>query len=138
MPLATQLQFAGLDGVPAAQRDIASRAVLSAAVRDPERLYRLMGLPYTYGAVSLEEFRKQVIALRDGLDATLIELARRIQSPSQPSRSSSGFGVSNGALVAAVVLGDLDTASNVTVNVPGATTARRQHGREGPGRQRAS
>lgn len=33
-----------------------------------------------------------------------------------------GFGVSNGALVAAVVLGDLDTASNVTVNVPGAMT----------------
>ena len=32
------------------------------------------------------------------------------------------FGVANGAPVAAVVLGDLDTAENVTVNVPGATT----------------
>ncbi|MCS5511405.1 alpha/beta hydrolase family protein [Curtobacterium flaccumfaciens pv. betae] len=122
LPLTTQLQFAGLDGVPAAQRDIASRAVLSAAVRDPERLYRLMGLPYTYGAVSLDEFRKQVVALRDGLrDAD--DLARRLQSPSAAVAQLVGFAVSDGALVAAVVLGDLDTASNVTVNVPGATTA---------------
>lgn len=121
LPLTTQLQFAGLDGVPAAQRDIASRAVLSAAVRDPERLYRLMGLAYTYGAVSLEEFTEQVIALRDGLrDAD--DLAQRVRKPSTAVAQLVGFGVSNGALVAAVVLGDLDTASNVTVNVPGAMT----------------
>ncbi|WP_159573560.1 alpha/beta hydrolase [Curtobacterium sp. 18060] len=121
LPLTTQLQFAGLDGVPAAQRDIASRAVLSAAVRDPERLYRLMGLAYTYGSVSLDEFTEQVIALRDGLrDAD--DLARGIRKPSTAVAQLVGFGVSNGALVAAVVLGDLDTASNVTVNVPGAMT----------------
>lgn len=121
LPLTTQLQFAGLDGVPAAQRDIASRAVLSAAVRDPERLYRLMGLAYTYEAVSLDEFREQVIALRDGLrDAD--DLAQRVRKPSTAVAQLVGFGVSNGALVAAVVLGDLDTASNVTVNVPGAMT----------------
>lgn len=121
LPLITQLQFAALDGVPAAQRDIASRAVLSAAVRDPERLYRLMGLAYTYGAVSLDEFREQVIALRDGLrDAD--DLAQRVRKPSTAVAQLVGFGVSNGALVAAVVLGDLDTASNVTVNVPGAMT----------------
>ncbi|WIE72700.1 alpha/beta hydrolase [Curtobacterium sp. MCJR17_020] len=121
LPLTTQLQFAGLDGVPAAQRDIASRAVLSAAVRDPERLYRLMGLAYTYGAVSLDEFREQVIALRDDLRDT-DDLARGIRKPSTAVAQLVGFGVSNGALVAAVVLGDLDTASNVTVNVPGAMT----------------
>jgi predicted esterase len=121
LPLATQLQFAGLDGVPAAQRDIASRAVLSAAVRDPERLYRLMGLPYTYGAVSLDEFRKQVIGLRDGLKHAG-RLAADVRAPSSAVAQLVGFGVSNGALVAAVALGDLDTASNVTVNVPGAMT----------------
>lgn len=121
LPLTTQLQFAGLDGVPAAQRDIASRAVLSAAVRDPERLYRLMGLAYTYGAVSLDEFREQVIALRDGLNRA-DQLAGRLKAPSAAVAQLVGFGVSNGALVAAVVLGDLDTASNVTVNVPGAMT----------------
>ncbi|ROS65333.1 alpha/beta hydrolase family protein [Curtobacterium sp. PhB172] len=121
LPLATQLQFAGLDGVPAAQRDIASRAVLSAAARDPERLYRLMGLAYTYGAVSLDEFREQVIALRDGLNRA-DRLASDIRAPSSAVAQLVGFGVSNGALVAAVALGDLDTASNVTVNVPGAMT----------------
>lgn len=121
LPLTTQLQFAGLDGVPAAQRDIASRAVLSAAVRDPERLYRLMGLAYTYGAVSLDEFREQVIALRDGLNRA-DQLAGRLKAPSAAVAQLVGFGVSNGALVAAVALGDLDTASNVTVNVPGAMT----------------
>ena len=121
LPLTTQLQFAGLDGVPAAQRDIASRAVLSAAVRDPERLYRLMGLPYTYGAVSLDEFRKQVIGLRDGLKHA-DRLAADVRAPSSAVAQLVGFGVSNGALVAAVALGDLDTASNVTVNVPGAMT----------------
>ncbi|MBF4605149.1 alpha/beta hydrolase [Curtobacterium sp. VKM Ac-2884] len=121
LPLATQLQFAGLDGVPAAQRDIASRAVLSAAVRDPERLYRLMGLAYTYGAVSLDEFTEQVIALRDGLNRA-DQLAGRLKAPSAAIAQLVGFGVSNGALVAAVALGDLDTASNVTVNVPGAMT----------------
>ena len=121
LPLTTQLQFAGLDGVPAAQRNIASRAVLSAAVRDPERLYRLMGLPYTYGAVSLEEFTEQVAALRDGLNRA-DQLAGRLQAPSAAVAQLVGFGVANGALVAAVSLGDLDTAVNVTVNVPGATT----------------
>jgi hypothetical protein len=121
LPLTTQLQLAGLDGVPAAQRDIASRVVLSAAVRDPERLYRLMGLPYTYGAVSLDEFRKQVIGLRDGLKRA-DRLAADVRAPSRAVAQLVGFGVSNGALVAAVALGDLDTASNVTVNVPGAMT----------------
>ncbi|PZF33030.1 MULTISPECIES: alpha/beta hydrolase [unclassified Curtobacterium] len=121
LPLTTQLQFAGLDGVPAAQRDIASRAVLSAAVRDPERLYRLMGLPYTYGAVSLDEFREQVFGLRDGLKRA-DRLAADVRAPSSAVAQLVGFGVSSGSLVAAVALGDLDTASNVTVNVPGAMT----------------
>ncbi|MBF4606119.1 alpha/beta hydrolase [Curtobacterium sp. VKM Ac-1393] len=121
LPLTTQLQIANLDGIPAAQRDIASRAVLSAAVQDPERVYRLMGLPDTYGAVSRDEFRKQVIALRDGLNRA-DQLATRVKAPSVAVAQLVGFGVSDGALVAAVVIGDLDTATNVTVNVPGAMT----------------
>ncbi|WP_282819430.1 alpha/beta hydrolase [Curtobacterium flaccumfaciens] len=81
-----------------------------------------MGLPYTYGAVSLDEFREQVVALRDGLNRA-DELATRVQAPSVAGAQLVGFGVSDGSLVAAVVIGDLDTASNVTVNVPGATSA---------------
>jgi len=121
LPLTTQLQIANLDGIPAAQRDIASRAVLSAAVEDPERVYRLMGLRDTDGAVSLDEFREQVVALRDGVNRA-DQLATRVKDPSEDVAQLVGFGVSNGALVAAVVIGDLDTASNVTVNVPGAKT----------------
>ena len=121
LPLTTQLQIANLDGIPAAQRDIVSRAVLSVAVQDPERVYRLMGLPYTFGAVSLDEFTEQVGALRAGLDRA-DQLAGRLPPPSAAVAQLVGFGVSSGALVAAVSLGDLDTASNVTVNVPGATT----------------
>ncbi|WP_412147889.1 alpha/beta hydrolase [Curtobacterium flaccumfaciens] len=121
LPLTTQLQIANLDGIPAAQRDIASRAVLSAAVEDPERVYRLMGLRDTDGAVSLDEFREQVLALHDGVNRA-DQLATRVKAPSEDVAQLVGFGVSNGALVAAVVIGDLDTASNVTVNVPGAKT----------------
>lgn len=121
LPLTTQLQIANLDGIPAAQRDIASRAVLSAAVQDPERVYRLMGLRDRDGAVSLDEFREQVVALRDGVNRA-DQLATRVKAPSVAVAQLVGFGVSDGALVAAVVIGDLDTASNVTVNVPGAKT----------------
>jgi hypothetical protein len=121
LPLTTKLQLAGIDGLPAAVRDIASRAVLHAAVADPGRVYRMLGLPYTYGAVGLEEFTRQVLALRDGLERA-DQSAARIGPPSAQVAQLVGFGTSNGALVAAISLGDLDTASNVTVNVPGATT----------------
>ncbi|QWS32428.1 alpha/beta hydrolase family protein [Curtobacterium sp. L6-1] len=121
LPLTTKLQLAGLDGLPAAVRDTASRAVLRAAVADPGRVYRMLGLPYTYGAVGLEEFTRQVEALRDGLERA-DQSAARLAPPSAQVAQLVGFGASNGALVAAISLGDLDTASNVTVNVPGATT----------------
>ncbi|PZE95345.1 hypothetical protein DEI95_03040 [Curtobacterium sp. MCBD17_008] len=121
LPLRTKLQLAGIDGLPAVARDIASRAVLRAAVANPGRVYRMLGLPYTYGAVGLEEFTRQVLALRDGLERA-DQSAARLAPPSAQVGQLVGFGTSNGALVAAISLGDLDTASNVTVNVPGATT----------------
>ncbi|WP_420363937.1 alpha/beta hydrolase [Curtobacterium aetherium] len=121
LPLTTTLQLANADGLPAAVRDAASRTVLRAAVADPRRVYRMLGLPDTYGAVDLDAFTRQVTALRDGLrraDASVGRLA----PPTTRVAQLVGFGASNGALVAAVALGDLDTATNVTVNVPGATT----------------
>ncbi|PZE38423.1 hypothetical protein DEJ31_03790 [Curtobacterium sp. MCPF17_031] len=121
LPLATKLQIANLDGVPAAARDIASRAVLTAALANPERVYRMLGLPYAYGAVGMDEFRRQVAALWKGVRRA-DRLAQGLDAPSAAVAQLVGFGASDGALVAAVSLGDLDTASNVTVNVPGATT----------------
>lgn len=121
LPLRTQVQLANLDGLPAVARDVASRRVLAAAVRDPERLYRLFGLASTYGAVSIEEFTAQVRALARGLQRA-DRIAADLPAPTAKVAQLVGFGVANGAPVAAVVLGDLDTAENVTVNVPGATT----------------
>lgn len=121
LPLRTQVQVANLDGVPTVARDAASRRVLAVAIRDPERMYRLFGLASTYGAVSLEEFTAQVRALAQGLQRA-DKVAADLPAPTVTVAQLVGFGVANGAPVAAVVLGDLDTAENVTVNVPGATT----------------
>jgi hypothetical protein len=121
LPLATALPIANRDGVPAAARDIASRAVLRAALGNPERVYRMLGLTYASGAVTMDEFRQQVAALWKGVRRA-DRLAQRLAAPSAGVAQLVGFDASDGALVAAVSLGDLDTASNVTVNVPGATT----------------
>ncbi len=121
LPLTTQVRVAALDGIPAAARDVVSRAVLAAALRDPARLYRVFGLAYTYGAVSLEEFTEQVQALAAGLRQA-DQLAADLDTPSDTVAQLVGFGVANGALVAAISIGNLDTATNLTVNVPGATT----------------
>ncbi|QCR44375.1 hypothetical protein C1N91_13470 [Curtobacterium sp. SGAir0471] len=121
LPLRTQVQVANLDGVPAVARDVSSRRVLAVAIRDPERMYRLFGLISTYGAVSIEEFTAQVRALAQGLQRA-DRIAAELRAPSDAVAQLVGFGVANGAPVAAVVLGNLDTAENVTVSVPGATT----------------
>ncbi|MCS5487034.1 alpha/beta hydrolase family protein [Curtobacterium flaccumfaciens pv. beticola] len=120
-PLTTQVRMAALDGIPATMRDVVSRAVLAAALRDPGRLYRVFGLAYTYGAVSLEEFTEQVQALAAGLRRA-DRHAADLDAPTDAVAQLMGFGVANGAPVAAIALGNLDTATNVTVNVPGATT----------------
>lgn len=117
LPLATQYLLANLDGIPAAKRDIASRAVLAAAVRDPERVYTLMG--FGEQRVGRSDFEEQVNALQEAVDAADLS-AETLPGPAASKTAQLvGFGVHDGALVAAVSLGDLDTAKNVTVNVPG-------------------
>lgn len=116
LPLAAQYVFANLDGVPASKRDIASRAVLAAAVANPARVYQLMGFGEQRG---LSAFEEQVLALQKAVDAA--DLIAETLPGKQTNRRAQlvGFGEHDGALVAAVSLGDLDTATNVTVNVPG-------------------
>lgn len=120
-PLSTQLAIAGLDGLPAHVRDVGSRSVLAAAVADPDRVYRLLGLPHVPDAVSLADFVVQVNALVAGVGRA-DDAAARLPAPSSHVAQLVGLGVADGALVAAISLGDLDRASNVTVNVPGAGT----------------
>lgn len=119
LPLATQYLFANLDGVPASKRDIASRAVLDAAVEDPERVYQLMGLGGDRNR-GLDGFKDDVVALQKAVKEADITAAQlRADSGTTSVAQLVGFGEHDGAVVAAISLGDLDSASNVTVNVPG-------------------
>jgi hypothetical protein len=119
LPLATQYLFANLDGVPASKRDIASRAVLGAAVEDPERVYQLMGLRGDRNR-GLDGFKEDVVALQKAVKEADITAAQlRADSGTTSVAQLVGFGEHDGAVVAAISLGDLDSASNVTVNVPG-------------------
>ncbi|KQR65694.1 alpha/beta hydrolase [Frigoribacterium sp. Leaf172] len=119
LPLATQYLFANLDGVPASKRDIASRAVLDAAVEDPERVYQLMGLGGDRNR-GLDGFKEDVVALQKAVKEADITAAQlRADSGTTSVAQLVGFGEHDGAVVAAISLGDLDSASNVTVNVPG-------------------
>jgi len=119
LPLVAQYFLANLDGVPAVSRDVASRAVLDAAVANPEAVAQLMGI-VPDGPLAEQDFEEQVVALRkavDQADLTAKELLG--QDGASSIAQLVGFGVHDGAVVAAISLGDLDTASNVTVNVPG-------------------
>lgn len=121
LPLATQIAFADLDGLPAAARDAASRAVLDAAERDPMGVYLALGLGSGEG-IGLAEFTEQMNALRAAVrDAD--EKARKLAGPPAGQVAQLvGLSVDDGALVGAISLGNLDTADRVTVNVPGALT----------------
>ncbi|AND15510.1 alpha/beta hydrolase [Rathayibacter tritici] len=116
LPVSTRLGLAGLDGLPAAVRDAASRSLLADAMRDPVRMRSSMGLAGATG-LSLEDFERQIGALAAGL-AKADERARLNSTVAQLV----GFGTDDCAVTAAVSIGDLDTASTVIVNVPGAGT----------------
>ncbi|WIB36708.1 hypothetical protein DEJ15_06525 [Curtobacterium sp. MCJR17_043] len=125
LPLRTKLQLAGIDGLPAVARDIASRAVLRAAVANPGRVYRMLGLPYTYGAVGLEEFTRQVLALRDGLERA-DQSAARLAPPSAQVGQLVGFGTSERR----ARRGDLARGPRHGVERDGERTGRDDDGRE--------
>lgn len=116
LPPAIQYLFANLDGLPASKRDIASRGVLAEAVENPEDMYQLMGFS---GRQGLEGFKKDVDALKEAV-AKADDRARYLPGGDGDRKAQLvGLGMHDGAVVAAISLGDLDTASNVTVNVPG-------------------
>jgi hypothetical protein len=121
LPLETQYRLANLDGIPAVDRDVVSRAVLAAALATPEVVYRMMGFEADR-STSLATFTTQVNALDEGLRGA-DDLAPGLPGPTENRVAQLvGIGEHDGSLVGAVSLGDLDHASNVTVNVPGATT----------------
>lgn len=118
LPLATKYLFANLDGIPAAKRDVASRALLHAAVSYPEKVYQLMGLGGDRNR-GLDGFEADVAALTDAVGQAE-DRARYLPGGEGNQKAQLvGFGMHDGAVVAAISLGNLDTASSVTVNVPG-------------------
>lgn len=114
LPMKHLFTLANIDGVPAWARDIASRKALDYAISQPATAYGLMG--FTGTDLSHDEFVEQIAALK----ASLKQATRdRFTLPGDPKVQMLGFGNHYGALTAAISFGDLDTASNVGVNVPG-------------------
>ncbi|PPH24698.1 hypothetical protein C5D47_01575 [Rathayibacter toxicus] len=126
LPLSIRLKLANLNGLPATLRDVASRSVLSTAVGTPTTpadalsVYRALGL--TNGSLSFDDFKEQVKGLADGLRTAEEKAKDFLGDKTEKVVQLVGFGVDDGGLVAAVSLGNLDTADNVTVNVPGMDT----------------
>lgn len=118
LPLVVQYRLANLNGLPAAPRDVASRAVLAAAIKDPQQVHQLMGLTGT--GLSLTDFTTQIEKLQQGLAKADSDALKLPESEGNRIAQMLGFGVQDEALIAAVSLGDLDTAATVAVNVQGA------------------
>lgn len=134
LPPEVWLKLAGLSGLPAGAQNEASRGLLKWALKpeNTDRAYALFGFTEDWEVVvdnmgnisrdnnstdvNKKEFRKQLEALNKALnqadkDAKFLD--------GNPVVQLIGLGNHDGALVAGVSFGDLDTASNVGVNVSG-------------------
>ncbi|MBN9613060.1 MAG: hypothetical protein J0H64_06305, partial [Actinobacteria bacterium] len=101
-------------GLPARAQDAACRALLKLALKSPERVHRLMG--FRPGELSLADFTTEVSRLRDAWEDAKLASA---DIPGKPTVHLTGFGRHDGAVTAAISLGDPDTAERVAVNVSG-------------------
>ncbi|MGJ4845940.1 alpha/beta hydrolase [Leifsonia sp. Le1] len=128
LPPETLLRLSSLPGLPAAAQDAASREFLKYALKHPEDAYRMMGFadPWKYPLygspirrtedLDIQQFTDQLHAIDDALKKAAKD-AKNL--PGNPVVQLIGLGAHDGALVAAVSFGDLDTASHVGVNVSG-------------------
>lgn len=108
-------ELAGLDGLPFAVRDQAARAALDYALSGTTELgHTFARLGLSPGDMSLADFRRDLVAVRDAVNqatdsatgtGAIVQLA--------------SLGVHDGAVTAAISVGDLDTASRVGVFVSG-------------------
>lgn len=113
LPLHSLLALAEADGVPFRVRDIASRQALQFALQHPEDAHRVLGLS---DHMTLDQFVGHLTELDGALrDASL----RATTLPGAPSAQLVTFGTHDGALTAAISLGDVDTATHIGLNVFG-------------------
>lgn len=129
LPPEVLLRLASADGLPAWAQDAASREFLAFALKKPEKAYALMGFTppeYAFGpdgsyvrtgtGLSLGEFTEQLQAMKGALSKAEKDAERL---PEYPVIQLLGLGSHDVFLVAGISIGDLDTASNVGVNVSG-------------------
>lgn len=113
LPLEVLFVLAQSDGVPYEAQDIAANISLTYAIENPEVAIRMMGLT---ADLSETVFVEQLKNIQQAYD----EAVRNAKlMPGSPSVQLFGFGVHDGAITAAISIGDLDRASNVGVIVPG-------------------
>ena len=107
-----------LDGIPFTVRDTCNREMLERALKDPAAVYKMLDPKHR---PTPAEFVKQTTALADALrNADLYAKQLPGDSTNQVAQLVL-FGVFEQAVTGGISLGNLDTATNVTVNVPGAT-----------------
>lgn len=113
LPIEVLIALGDTDGVPYEVQHIAASAALDYAIANPDTAIRMMGL---VGDMTVKQFVGQLESIRNAHDDA--EANAELMS-GNPTVQLFGFGTHDGALTAAISLGDLDTASHVGVNVSG-------------------
>jgi hypothetical protein len=114
LPIGTLIQLANTNGIDVVTQNAAARAALDYAIEHPAAAYRSLSL--APADISLATFTQQVRDLRAALAGTD---AMAVTMSSQPAVQLLNFGVHDGAVTAAISLGDLGRADSVAINVSG-------------------
>ena len=114
LPGRTKFRLAGVDGLPGWAQNIVSQDALNYAIKHPGKAYKWMG--FSGSDLSKDDFVKQLTELNAALKKAKEDST---ELPGSPKVQMLGFGNHDGAITTAISFGDVDTASNIGVNVPG-------------------
>lgn len=114
LPIRTKFRLAGVDGLPGWAQNIVSQDALNYAIKHPGKAYKWMG--FGESDLSKDDFAKQLTELKAALNQAKTDSEFL---PGSPKVQMLGFGNHDGAITTAISFGDIDTASNIGVNVPG-------------------
>jgi pimeloyl-ACP methyl ester carboxylesterase len=125
--LADPLRFGNLNGIPAADRDVANRATLTAQLDLLSRACLETGIPLPSSAEDLTAMSPGALArLEEATNMSGATIRQALNVSRQVGRALSGTtllayepGAYGGKGRAAIAFGDLDRANNVAVCVPG-------------------
>lgn len=119
LPPETLLKLASMSGLPAWAQDAAGQEFVDYALKHPESAYNMMGFnnPDT-DPISLKDFKTQLAGIKTEInDAT--KRTKRLNGGTGDVVQLVDFGNHDGVLAAGISIGDLDTATNIGVNVSG-------------------